>query len=182
MRKKTDGGRQAKYSMFLNRYEKENAGHRDVIGPPAIMKFGKFKGIPVNEIEAGYLLWCMENMSPCPLYVLVELERRGYGRVLALPQSKSLTKKQIKREKRLRMAQERADVQRAVAKQKLDTLRDGVDVVGSDYQRLRDEWELAGGDEHDPPFGEDYEGPSLCWRDGKPMIVASEFRRLSEWE
>ena len=87
-------------------------------------------------------------------------------------------KKQAKYARKLR--RRAARIQRT--KDKLLQMKQGVPIVWSGSNRLRDEWELAGGNLEDCPFGEDYEGPSLCWRDGKPMIVASEFRRLSEWE
>lgn len=47
--------------------------------------------------------------------------------------------------------------------------------VGEYYHGLRDEWELAGGSEEQCPFGEDYDGPTICWVGGKPVLVPSEF-------
>ena len=44
--------------------------------------------------------------------------------------------------------------------------------VGSDYAALREQWELAGGNAGECPFGEDYAGPSLDW-DGNEWLIRS---------
>ena len=176
IRRRTSGGRPARERMMDRRIEQEHARHTAVAGKPAVMSFGKFKSIPVTEVDTGYLIWCTENMARCPVYVVAELQRRGLG--AAVSGIAHLTKKQRKRAAR---KAERADAQRQASQAMLSSLQAGVVTEGEDYQRLRDEWELAGGVDTDCPFGEDYCGPTVCWSGGKPVVVMSEFSREITW-
>ena len=42
--------------------------------------------------------------------------------------------------------------------------------VGGDCASLREQWELAGGDASECPFGDDYAGPFLDW-DGDEWLI-----------
>ncbi len=41
------------------------------------MRFGKFKGMALNEVPHSYLAWCSENLTACPTYITEELGKRG---------------------------------------------------------------------------------------------------------
>lgn len=119
-----------------------------------VMLFGKHKGKNMEDVPLDYLMWCLKEIRKCPRNVLQEIDRRTG---LNPSHGKSAAK---------------------YLKVKANPLTYKCTIEGRDYSMLRDEWELAGGNAEDCPFGEEYEGPSLCWQGGKPIIVSSEFRRL----
>lgn len=41
------------------------------------MRYGKFKGMALNEVPLSYLAWCSENLTVCPTYITEELGKRG---------------------------------------------------------------------------------------------------------
>ncbi len=43
-------------------------------------------------------------------------------------------------------------------------------IVGEHYEAMRAQWELAGGDSSQCPFGDDYSGPFLDW-DGDEAVI-----------
>lgn len=167
----TDGGRPAKDKMVERRIAQENRV------ADAVMGFGKYRHCPVSEVDDGYLLWCLENMTHCPPYVMQELRFRGlvtsdYSRAF------SPSAKQQNRDKKHRKALVRADRQRQKAKEKVAVMQAGIDIVGTDYLRLLTEFDRADGDAEECPFDEGdytYTGPSICWVGGQPVITPSEF-------
>jgi hypothetical protein len=173
----TGGGRPAKDKMFERRIAQENARSTLTVSPPAIMGFGKWKGYPVTEVDEGYLLWCFENMDHCPLYITGELKRRGHV-TDNFSGSAFLTKKQQAREKKRAKSNRKAEAQSQQAKAKLAAMQAGIETVGSNYERLRVEFDRADGDPNDCPFDTGdytYAGPSICWVGGQPVITPSEF-------
>lgn len=177
IRVNTGGGRPAKDRMFERRVAEEAARPSPVVGPPALMGFGKFKETSVTEVDAGYLLWCQENMDHCPLYIIGELRRRGYGDH-NLSGSAFLTKKQQARERKKAKSRIKSEKQRRLSLELHENLKSGMTTVGSEYQRLRDEFDRANGDPDECPFDTNdhkYTGPTICWVGGKPVVVPSEF-------
>ena len=41
-----------------------------------VMTFGKYQHKPINEVPYKYLHWCAKQ-DWCPVYIAVELDRRG---------------------------------------------------------------------------------------------------------
>lgn len=134
---------------------------RDCIYTP--MTFGKHKGLPVNEVRTGYLLWCYDSLPYSPDYILKELERRGVklGQSWLEKRVKQPSKKTSKRTQK-----KPAAVPKFMA-----------EIAGRDYQRLREEFGRCDGDEGDCPFGEEYMGPTICWSGSVPSIRPSEMPR-----
>lgn len=143
--------------------------------PEFVMQNGRYQGVKIKDLPVDYLMWITKEKGWG--WAKEELARREVE--LATPsQRNAWEKKQIKLEKKQRRAVAKAEAQRSAANEKLEAMKAGLDVVGSDYERLSNDFEMAGGDTEACPFGDDYEGPTLCWQGGKPLIVASEFRRL----
>ncbi len=177
IRVNTRGGRPAKEKMFERRVAQENSRSTIALGPPSVMGFGKWKGYSVTEVDDGYLRWCLENLDHCPLYIIGELKRRGHE-TERLSGSELLTKKQQAREKKRSKAQALADRQRDQAKAKLAELQSGIVLEGSNYSRLRQEFDRADGDSSDCPFDTrdyKYTGPTICWNGGTQFVAPSEF-------
>lgn len=173
----TGGGRPAKERMFERRIAQENSRSTLVVGTPATMGFGKWKGYLVTEVDDGYLLWCFENMDHCPLYIVGELKRRGHD-TENFSGSAFLTQKQQAREKKRSKAQSLANRQRDRAKANLSEMQAGLWIEGSDYIRLKTEFDRANGDESECPFNTEdhkYMGPTISWNGGTPIIAPSEF-------
>ena len=42
-----------------------------------VMRFGRYVGRLVREVPTDYLLWCYDNVTTCPVYVVDELGSRG---------------------------------------------------------------------------------------------------------
>lgn len=115
-----------------------------------VMNFGKYKGVSLDLVPVEYLVWCAGNLRRCPI-VVQELDRRGI--------LDSVTGRAVQNYRR---SKENPVVFKGT-------------VTGEHYQHLRSEWEMAGGDESQCPFGDDYVGPTVCWVGGKPVLVPSEF-------
>lgn len=176
----TGGGRPAKDKMFERRVQQENLRPTQVMGPPAVMAFGKFKGMLVTEVDDGYLMWCLENMDHCPLYIIGELKRRGHS-TGNLSGPAFLTKKQQVRERKKSKKLAIADRQRKQAQEKLAFMQAGLAIDGREYPRLMAEFDRANGDADACPFDtEDYKymGPTISWNGGTPVIIPSEFPRM----
>jgi hypothetical protein len=139
--------------------------------PDFVMQNGRYAGVKIGDLPAEYLTWIATEKGWG--WAKEELARREVEN--ATPsQRTALEKKQRRIEAKSQKAMANAEAKRSAAREKLEYMQAGIDVVGDDYQRLRNDFEMAGGDPEGCPFGEDYEGPSLCWQGGKPMIVASE--------
>lgn len=155
-----------------------------------VMRFGKYRGVPVNEVPMSYLQWAQSDMGMnCPIYITEELGKRGVmtgdfwlSRNTPAPKRNALplTKKQRSREKNKAKSVLRSERQRASSLAFNETLKAGVTITGSDYQRLRDEFDRADGDPSECPFDtEDYQytGPTIHWVGGTPVVSPSEFPR-----
>ncbi len=153
-----------------------------------VMRFGKYRGVSVNEVPTNYLEWAQSDMGMrCPSYITEELGKRGVmtgdlwlSRNTPAPKRNALplTKKQRSREKRKAKSVLRSERQRASSLAFNETLKAGVTITGSDYQRLRDEFDRADGNADECPFDTDdyqYTGPSIVTVDGRAVIVPSEF-------
>jgi hypothetical protein len=177
IRVRTNGGRPARERMLDRRIAQENMRSTAVAGPTPVMGFGKFSGVPVTDVDDGYLVWCAENMTHCPLYIIGELNRRGRGTAnWAL--SSSLSDKQKRREKKRMRGQIKSERMRASAIDRMKAMASGVVVTGDQYARLSAEFLRAGGDETSCPFDCDdyqYEGPTVAMSGGRPTIIPSEF-------
>ena len=119
-----------------------------------LMHYGKFEGIPVTEVPDWYIEWCVKQKW-CFDYVVVECVRRG-------TEYRHLPK--VSRPKYKRHLQKTGQWETKTAKSS------GTVTVGQDYEWARSEWEDAGGDASQCPFGEDYVGPELRWENGQPII------------
>jgi hypothetical protein len=148
-----------------------------------VMRFGRHKGLPVSEVPTEYLKWVYENLQRVPTYVSEELGKRGIvtgdiwlARNPGLdnrPKNSVVSKKTKATRKKLF-----ADIQRKKAKSKVEAMQAGIDIVGSEYPRLRTEFDRAGGDADECPFDTEdhkYTGPSISWNGGTPVISPSEF-------
>jgi hypothetical protein len=119
------------------------------------MPFGKHKGKPLTEIPDGYLRWCLENVTDCPVQVAEEAARRCLVYGFSPEQRKAISRNG----------------------KGLDIPKFMAETVGCDYERLRGEFDRAGGDPDECPFDtEDYQymGPRLALGHA-PSIVPSEF-------
>jgi len=119
------------------------------------MKFGKYKGRPITEVDLKYLLWCRDNLPHCPTSILDELTRRGQT---------TLTSRQAAKRARV---EHKARKQRAKAAEKLDRFAHGVNLPNPDFDRLREEYAKAGGDLTACPFDTDdytYTAPGFVGR------------------
>ena len=132
-----------------------------------LVSFGKFKGLDSSSIPVEYLEWCAANMSWVYPEIIAELEARSKTCIRCasslLLVGKGKGKKKWKKPYKNEAAAKRAAENRA---------RDTADkhIVGRDYAAMREQWELAGGDASQCPFGEDYSGPFLDWEGSEPVI------------
>jgi hypothetical protein len=117
--------------------------------------FGKYKGIPVDEVPVDYLVWCCQGMKVCPPYIQLEVHRRSaYNAeaqaavsLLGRRLGKSLGKFHRKKGK----VEARKQGQRDRAKAQLARVQKNV-FVGENFERLRAEFISAGGDLSLCPF------------------------------
>lgn len=114
--------------------------------------FGKFKGEAIANVNTDYLKWLIKNLDFVPDYVATELFKRN--ELKGLPKEKKKTKCKAS----------------------------GSVTVGEDYEAMREQWELAGGDATQCPFGDEYTGPHLCWEDGEPVIICTSTEVCHEVE
>jgi|688.fasta_scaffold1193960_2 hypothetical protein len=168
IRVRANGGRPAKDMMWDRRIRQESARAAPPVvvgGTGPVMGFGKYKGYPVVTVDHGYLVWCRDKMERCPPYILKELDRRSQFLFHEHPP----TRKQSK-----------ADAQRRRAHQKLEEMKAGLDIEGSEYRRLRLGFDQADGDPEACPFDcEDYTytGPTIGWMGCTLQLVPSQFPR-----
>lgn len=147
------------------------------------MTFGKHKGTPLREVPVEYLTWALDSMTNCPAYIIIELTRRGSlesgAALLAQTSVNNARWRQARRESRgnakyrkhqLAAArkqgrlQGRAERNRASAIAKVDAMKAGIMIVGSEYHRLVEEYCGFGYETSSCPFDCDdylYEGPTL---------------------
>ena len=129
-----------------------------------LMTFGKYKHTPIAGVPYEYLHWCAKQ-DWCPVYVAAELDRRG-ARYLQIPVK---TRRKYK--------QHLKNTGQWVWKEAKSS---GTVTVGEDYEAMREQWELAGGDASQCPFGDEYTGPYLCWEDGEPVIICTSMEVCHE--
>jgi hypothetical protein len=133
-----------------------------------ILRFGKYCGHDVRTVPVGYLIWFLGNARKVPPEIMHELRRRsGQTNRDGLEAQSALSRwtarlarncgHKRKPSKKNDPAGRRrqpssSDRQRTAALQLLDRLKAGVMVVGQDFERLRQEFEAAGGDPAECPF------------------------------
>jgi hypothetical protein len=133
----------------------------------AVLTFGKYRGVAVDEIPVGYLIWVLRHWKKPARWAHIELERRA--RVMsgrdALEAQAALGRYQVglarsigrhRRPKRSgRKASRhgsRSDRDRQVSYRQEDKLSEGVVVVGKNYARLTQDFLSQGGDPSECPF------------------------------
>lgn len=143
---------------------------RDNPLPPDVqtMTFGKFKGEAVSNVNTDYLKWLIKNLEFVPDYVATELFKRNELKGVAKDKRKQLRN----------LAKSRINAEKKKTKCKAS----GSVTVGEDYEAIREQWELAGGDATQCPFGDEYTGPHLCWEDGEPVIICTSTEVCHEVE
>lgn len=57
------------------------------------MPFGKYKGIPIEDLEVGYLSWCLGNLSDLRDELRIEMQNQ-----LDLKSGKGVVREMVKRE------------------------------------------------------------------------------------
>ena len=118
----------------------------------AILRFGKYKGIPVDEVPVDYLVWCCQGMKVCPPYIQLEVHRRAAFNAEAQAAVCLLVGKWGKgRGKRKGKVEARKQGQRDRAKAQLARVQKNV-FVGENFERLRAEFVAAVGDLSLCPF------------------------------
>ena len=122
-----------------------------------VVTFGKFKGVPVEEVPDWYIHWCVKQVW-CPTYLAVELSRRG-TKYLQIPKvSRKKLKQHLKNTGQWEWKKAKSS---------------GSVIVGEGYEWARAAWEDAGGDASECPFGEDYTGPRLLWENDEWIIYVN---------
>ena len=145
----------------------------------AVLTFGKYRGVAVDEIPVDYLTWILRYWEKPSRWASLELERRA--RVMsgrdaleaqaALGKYKSGLGRSIGRHRRpVRSGKKtsrygsRSERHRQVSYRKEDKLAEGVVLVGEAYDRLNQEFLGKGGDPSECPFdagGYIYSGPRI---------------------
>jgi hypothetical protein len=120
-----------------------------------MMRFGRFKGKHISDVPSVYIKWCCENIKDCPSFIVDEATKRNLVFGFSPEQRLSV----IRKDKGM-------NVPRFVSER-----------VGSEYERLCQEFDLLDGDESECPFGDDYMGPTIRWDGGLPFMRPSEFPR-----
>jgi hypothetical protein len=150
------------------------------------MRFGKYRGAPVSQVPIDYLKWCYDQMTNCPSYVTEELGRRGVMTAdvwLTRHSQKVIAKKNKAIQRSAKREARKADFaahQRRVAQEKMAEMQAGVTIVGSGYERLRQDCDRMDCDPDECPFDTDdhkYSGPTMAFMGGKFVMVPSEFPR-----
>lgn len=116
------------------------------------MTFGKYEGVPITNVNTKYLKWLAKNLDFVPDYVIDELFNR----------------RELKRLPRKTQARAKNN-----SRKKTTCKSSGSVTVGKDYEAIREQWELAGGDASQCPFGDEYTGPYLCWEGSEPVIICT---------
>lgn len=134
---------------------------RDNPLPPDVqtMTFGKFKGEAISNVNTDYLKWLIKNLDFVPDYIATELFKRN--------ELKGVPKEKRKRLRNLAKSRIKTE------EKKTKCRASGSVTVGKDYEWSRAEWEDAGGDSSECPFGEDYAGPRLLWDNGEWIIYVN---------
>ena len=121
----------------------------------AILRFGKYKGTPVDEVPVDYLVWCCQGMKVCPPYIQLEVHRRAAFNAEAQAAvsllGRRLGKSHGKFLKKMGKVEARKQGQRDRAKAQLARVQKNV-FVGENFERLRAEFVAAGGDLSLCPF------------------------------
>ena len=141
-----------------------------------IISFGKYQGLDSSIVPVEYLEWCVENMSWVHPEIIHELKVRSKhcsrcaASVLLVGKG---SKKKQKKFYRNKDVAKRAESRRA---------KDCAPrtIVGEHYEAMREQWELAGGDSSQCPFGDDYSGPFLGW-DGDEAVIRMNLREKASW-
>lgn len=148
------------------------------MGPEFTLRFGKHAGCKVKDLPLDYLKWMASEQQA--EWAVDEMVRRGS--VPAPSKKSSSERKQAKRkarkERRIKRKEVFSEIQRNLAASRMAEMQSGILIEGSDYQRLRDEFDRAGGDPDDCPFDTtdyQYTGPSMVRVGGKTVIVPIEF-------
>ena len=121
------------------------------------MTFGKYKDEPIANINTDYLKWLVENLKFVPDYIATELFKRN--------QLKGVPNKKLLRN----VAKNRINAEKKKTKCKAS----GTATVGEHYEAMREQWEIAGGDASQCPFGDEYNGPFLSWEGDEPVIICT---------
>jgi uncharacterized protein (DUF3820 family) len=143
-----------------------------------ILRFGRYRGHDVRTVPVSYLIWFLRKARRVPPAIMWELRRRSgltsrdgleaqsaLSRWTALLARKCSHKRKpsIKKHPDGRRRQpSSSDRQRVAAWRQRDQLKAGVWIVGEDFERLRQEFEAAGGNPAACPFdvpGHPYVGP-----------------------
>lgn len=122
-----------------------------------LMTFGKYKHKPIAEVPDWYLHWCAKQ-DWCPAYIAVELDRRGTKYMQMPVKTRRKLKQHLKNTGQWKWKKAKSS---------------GSVIVGKEYEWLRAEWEDAGGDSSECPFGEDYAGPILLWENDEWIIYVN---------
>jgi uncharacterized protein (DUF3820 family) len=122
-----------------------------------VMTFGKYQHKPINEVPYEYLHWCAKQ-DWCPVYIAVELDRRGAKYIEIPVKTRRKYKQHMKNTGQWEWKEAKAS---------------GTVSVGEHYEAMREQWELAGGDATQCPFGDEYTGPYLCWEGSEPVIICT---------
>lgn len=140
--------------------------------PDWVIQSGKHRGVKIMDLPVDFLEWAAVKMDWG--WAKKELGRRHLSLHCPSPEKSSrLQKKQEKKEAF-------AEHQRQEAHTKLAQMQEGVVIVGSDYHRLRQDFDRLDGDADDCPFDagdRHYSGPTMAFMGGKFVMVPSEFPR-----
>lgn len=153
----------------------------------AVLRFGKHKNMPVDEVPTDYLAWVVRTFRNPPAVVRHELRRRGQlsgasailaatalsDRAFRDARRKNGRKRRPKHEGASRTATP-SEAQRQVCHERSRKLARGVQIVGEHFERLRADWEAAGGNQLECPF----ESPSVPERNATRTLT-SPSRRLA---
>jgi hypothetical protein len=157
----------------------------------SVLTFGRYRGVAVDEIPVGYLIWILRHWEKPARLARLELERRA--RVMsgrdALEAQASLGQYQaglarsIGRHRRPKRSGrrvsrhgDRRDRDRQVSYRQEDKLAERVVVVGAAFDRLKQEFLSKGGDPSACRFDAAdyvYDGPGIA-RSGTELIIASQ--------
>ena len=117
--------------------------------------FGKYKGIPVDEVPVDYLVWCCQGMKVCPPYIQLEVRRRSAfdaeAQAAVSLLGRRLGKSHGKFQRKMGKVEARKQGQRDRAKAQLEHIQKNV-TEGENFHRLRAEFVAAGGDLSLCPF------------------------------
>ena len=111
--------------------------------------FGKHKGKSISEVPDGYVKWMVKQKRPNKIFLEEYVNRFGMD---SLPDTRYPRR------------------YKKILKNPLTYMGS---TVGREYEWLRAEWEDAGGDSSECPFGEDYAGPRLLWENDEWIIYVN---------